>query len=153
MICMQGRSAVPHQGKKIIIPCKDKRQTILIDNFSIERRQILKQKVGRSGISTKHSRHERGKKNVLAIKQQEIVRRRVSLGYVLILSSPQPVQVVQVAPRVILVWSIQRFKYHHSKNKTDQHCAGCTASSTFIILLHHNKKKNTTKKTGQMGEI
>lgn len=76
-----------------------------MDNFSIERQQILEQKVSRSGISTKHSQHERGK-NVLAIRRREIVRRRMRLGYFLILSSPQPVQVVQVAVRVILVWSV-----------------------------------------------
>lgn len=48
----------------------------------------------------------KGKKNVLAIRWWEIVRRRVRLGYFLILSSPQPVQVVQVALRVMLVWSV-----------------------------------------------
>lgn len=48
----------------------------------------------------------KGKKNVLAIRRWEIVRRRVRLGYFLILSSPQPVQVVQVALRVMLVWSV-----------------------------------------------
>lgn len=32
---MQGSSAVLHQGRKLI-SCKDKRQTILMDNFSIE---------------------------------------------------------------------------------------------------------------------
>lgn len=100
---MQGSSAVLHQGRKLI-SCKDKKANNF-NNFSIERQQILKQKVSRSGISTKHSRHERGK-IVLAIRRLEIVRRRVRLRYFLILSSPQPEQVVQVAVRVILVWGV-----------------------------------------------
>lgn len=90
----------------------------------------------------------------MAIKQQEIVRRRVRLGYFLILSSPQPVQVVQVAQRVMPVWSVQRFKYHHSKNETEP--------ETALAALHHPlslssfitiKKDKTTRKTGQMGKI
>lgn len=75
---MQGSSAVLHQGRKLI-SCKDKKANNF-DNFSIERQQILKQKVSRSRISTKHSRHERGK-IVLAIRRLEIVRRRVRLRY------------------------------------------------------------------------
>lgn len=77
---MQGSCAVLHQGRKLI-SCKDKRQTILMDNFNIERsRKILKQKLNRSGISMKHSQHER-LKNVSAIRRREMVRRCVRFRY------------------------------------------------------------------------
>lgn len=66
-----------------------------MDNFHIERScKILKQNLNRTGISTKHSQHER-LKNVLAIRRQEMVRRcvRLCFFFFLILSLPQPVRV------------------------------------------------------------
>lgn len=129
-----------------------------MENFNIERsRKILKQKPNRSGISTKHSQHER-LKNVSAIRRREMVRRCVRYGYYYYFFHTFFTSACagwQVAIKGRGGWgvedgrglNIKTLKKKRQTRTSKAFCISCTAPSTFISLFHQKCKSMPQNRT------